>query len=90
MQHCIEWLSLFLCFGEHPLDQGTVLELSLHERNFRREEISPAVAQVVKDNRFMTAFSKQTRYRATNVPRTASNQDLHKNSYLSCSFLGYS
>ena len=53
-------------------------QLTFDKFNARRQQIAPAVAQIVKNNCLMSLFGKQSRNCTTDIPGTAGNQYLHK------------
>jgi hypothetical protein len=83
VEYSVEGLAC--CFGsdEKVFKRGPVSNLSLDKIHPRRQQIPPAVTQIVERHRLMSCFDKQFRHCTTYVPRPARDQYLHKKSVLS-------
>ncbi len=69
--------------GKNPLEVGAVAELAFDELRAGRQQVAAAVAQVVVNNGLIPFFGQKSRNCTSDIPCTASNQDLHKRTVLS-------
>jgi hypothetical protein len=85
VKNSVKGLTLALGRGEKVFKSWPVCQLSLDKIDSGRQKLTSAMPQIVKNYRLMAIFGQQTRNGSTDVPRTASNQDLHENLSLSAS-----
>jgi len=89
MQHAVKGLCLAFGRNEDLLKSQPILQFSLDELHASGQEVSPPMAQIVKDDRLMAFFSQQSYDCTTYVPRTAGDQYLHNPPYTFSSTLVY-
>jgi hypothetical protein len=78
VEDTIEGASRIVSGDEEIFEGEPVSEFALNKLDSYREQIAPAVAQVVKNEGLMSLFGKKSRNGCTNVPSTTSNQYPHK------------
>jgi hypothetical protein len=83
VEDAVEGLTVFFGCDEKAFKGSAISKFTLDEIHSRWQQIAPAVAQIVINNGLMSALGQQTGDCTTYVPRTASNQYLHKKNVLS-------
>ena len=73
MQNAVKRRPLLLGIDKDFLQPYPVRDLAFHKRDACRQKLLPAVAQVVKNDRLVSLFGKQTRNCTTYVPGTSGN-----------------
>ncbi len=68
----------FVGLDEKVFKAEPVRQFALHKVDAGREQVAPAMAQIVENHSLVSLFGKQARNSATDVPGTAGNQYLHK------------
>jgi hypothetical protein len=82
VKNAVEGLSLLLGGDENAVKRRPVCQLSLDELHARRQQVTVAMAEVVKNDGLMPIFRQQASDSTTYIPRTTCYQDLHKKPFL--------